>query len=309
MIICLGLTPAVQRVMIFNRLHAGGVNRAVEVVESIAGKAVNVAKVLAALGQEVLATGFAGGDRGQFVLDELAKAGVRHDFVSVQPRTRMCVTLIDRGADVHTELVEESRPVEAEAFAALRSKLHDLLKQARFLTLSGTLTPGAPQDFYYACIRMAHAAGVPCILDATGAALTHALPAGPQIAKPNRSELASTLALPTDSPSALRGAMQRLLESGARSVVVTMGAEGAMATDGRSFWRIGVPKLQVVNSIGSGDSFTAGMAAALVRGQSFPEACRLGAACACANALNLLAGDVHPDHVAQLLTQIRVEAL
>jgi hypothetical protein len=44
MILCIGPTPAIQRVMVFRSLAVDQVNRAVRTVEGIAGKSTNVAK-------------------------------------------------------------------------------------------------------------------------------------------------------------------------------------------------------------------------------------------------------------------------
>ncbi|MGE5611693.1 MAG: 1-phosphofructokinase family hexose kinase, partial [Bacillota bacterium] len=196
MILCLGTTPAVQRTMIFKQLTLSNVNRAIEVLETPAGKSINVARILTVLGERALAIGFWGGDRGEQLRRDLDTAGVPHDFVTVKANTRMCITVIDQGGDVHTELVEEAKPVEQEAWDALLAKLPGLIKKSRMVTMSGTLVPGAPQDLYAQCTRMAAKAGIPAIVDAQGAALMTALPAGPTLVKPNRAELAKTLGRP-----------------------------------------------------------------------------------------------------------------
>src|SRR5881398_1496051 len=116
MILCVGTTPVMKRSMAFSALHLDEVNRAVEVSDYASGKSINVAKVAHTLGEEVLATGFLGGDNGRFIRQDLNMLGVPHDFVGVEPRTRMCITVIDRGCGQVTELVEESREVESIAW-------------------------------------------------------------------------------------------------------------------------------------------------------------------------------------------------
>lgn len=309
MILCLGTTPAVQRTMIFKALSLGTVNRAAQVIESPAGKSVNVAKILHTLGQATIATGFLGGDRGQQMRRWLDEAGVPHDFVPVRANTRMCVTLIDQSGNEHTELVEESPQVEDGAWETLLAKLERLLEGARMLVLSGTLVPGGPHDFYARCARSARQRSVPVIADAAGHALLATLPERPLVVKPNRAELAATFGKPLDTDDALRAAMLSLIERGANSVVITLGAQGAAVTDGKRFWRVHSPKVTAVNSIGSGDSFTAGLAARLAHGESLAEACRYGAACGAANALTLVSGKVHLDDVRLLHQQARVEPM
>lgn len=121
MILCIGPTPAQQRVMVFPKVTLDAVNRASETIEGIAGKSVNVAKVLNQLGEKVVATGFAGGERGAQLVRLLETRGIEADFVTIPAATRQCTTLIDQATRTITELVEESRPIPASAYDELKS--------------------------------------------------------------------------------------------------------------------------------------------------------------------------------------------
>ncbi len=283
MIICLGTTPAVQRVMVFKKLEIGEVNRAVEVHQGIAGKSVNVAKVLAALNRDVFATGFVGGQRGEYIRAELKRRGIKNNFVTVNNETRLCVTILDQHEGMITELVEESAPVEAVSFANLLKLLAENKQQAKMLLLSGTVPAGGSSSFYRQCIQQMP--DVPAIVDAQAKLLLESLAAHPLIAKPNRKELAAALA------------------------VITLGTQGAIAFDRHHFWKVKSPAVKAVNSVGSGDAFTAGLASALVDGQPLPEACKLAAACGAANALTLMAGEVRKEDVDRLVSQTTVTRL
>jgi 1-phosphofructokinase family hexose kinase len=303
MIICLGTTPAVQRVMVFKKLELGEVNRAVEVHQDIAGKSVNVAKVLAALQKPVLASGFVGGQRRDFIRQQLDQRGINHDFVTVVAQTRLCVTILDQAAGTITELVEESQGVEETAWDELLAKVAKR-PDAKMLILSGTLAGGARPGFYRQCIESSQ---LPAIVDTQGQVLLESLKARPLVAKPNRKELGVALGLSVDSDSSLQHAMIELIGMGAKNAVITLGADGAMAFDGKEFWYVTSPKVSALNSVGSGDAFTAGLAAGLVDGQTLAEACRLGAACGAANALTLMAGEVRAEDVKGLLEQTSIQ--
>ncbi|MDQ3440514.1 MAG: 1-phosphofructokinase family hexose kinase [Planctomycetota bacterium] len=308
MIICLGTTPAVQRIMTFATLHLDGVNRATRVTQSASGKSLNVTRVVHTLGEPVIATGFIGGDAAAFIRNDLDAAGIRHDFVEVEPVTRTCVTVIDESAGTATELIEESKGVEPEAWPRLADTLESLLPTAGVLALSGTLTPGAPQDFYAQCVRQASAHGVQTIVDATGEPLRHALAAQPYVVKPNRGEIGNTLGVDTSSDEGLRDAMKQLVAQGAEWVVVTTGGDSVIVSNGRAFWRVTVPHVDVVSPIGSGDSFAAGLAVGILRGQPVDEACILATACGAANAMTPAPGFVRPADVERLQRAISVTA-
>jgi fructose-1-phosphate kinase PfkB-like protein len=138
------------------------------------------------------------------------------------------------------------------------------------------------------------------ILDARGLPLLEALNAHPLVVKPNRRELAETFGIDAGDDTAVRQAMIEVTRRGAGWIIATMGADGALLTNGRQFWRLQVPVIQPVNPIGSGDAFAAGLAAALSDGQDIPDACRLAAACAAANALTDQAGFIDAQRLPEL---------
>jgi tagatose 6-phosphate kinase len=303
MILCVGTTPVFQRTMKFERLRLDEVNRAVEVEEYASGKGLNVARVAHTLGEDVVVTGFLGGDTGKFIRADLAACGVANHFIDVAPKTRTCITILDQHHQHVTELVEEAQRVEQQGWEQLNAKIDELLPRAKIMVLSGSLPPHAPEDFYERCVIKANERGIKSIVDASGPALLCAMRARPMIVKPNRAELGRTFLSP---PSPLN--VDMLMQLGVQWAVVTDGKAGAKIIGGSGTWRIRSPEVQAVNPIGSGDAVAAGLAVAIVRGQEMPDACRLAIACGAANAMTAKAGHVLPAGVQLLEKQIEVES-
>jgi tagatose 6-phosphate kinase len=306
--LCLGTTPTVQQNMTFAQVTIDDVNRAVDVRRSASGKPVNVARVLHTLGEEVTLCIPLGGDTGRFIRDELTSVGIALENVEIPTATRTCVTVIDRKESTATELIEEASAIPPQAMTQLLDKFAAGLRLAKIIILSGKLAPDAGDEFYADCCRAALPREIPVILDATGVALLRALKYRPFIAKPNRSELATTLGLPISDDQSLRNAMMELIHRGAKWTVITMGKEGAAVSDGSQFWKIPAISVEAVSPIGSGDAFSAGLAAALLAGRDIPDACRLGAACAAANTLIPGAGFLRLEDVHRLEPQAKVES-
>ena len=306
MILCLGTTPAVQRVMIFRQLVLDAVNRAATTLDGAAGKSINVAKVLKVLGESPVATGFVGGDRGEFLRLAMAERGIEFDFVAVPARTRQCLTVIDESAGTHTELVEESRPVGAEDFDRFMAMVRRRVTGCRAVVMSGTIASGGPADLYFQCTQLVQGAGAISVVDAQGAALLEALKAGPGVVKPNRPELAVTAGRKLEDDAAVMRAMRELCERGAQRVIVTAGKDPTLAFDGRDFWRIIAPRIKALNPIGSGDAFTAGLTWRLVRGDDLGEACRWASATGAANALTAMVGEVNREDVDRLAHEVEI---
>jgi tagatose 6-phosphate kinase len=293
-----------QRTMVFARLQLDAVNRAIECVDTASGKSINVARVAHTLGVEVFATGFLGGDTGNFIRADLAACGIANHFIPVTPKTRSCITILDQSTNQTTELVEEATQVEPQAWGQLRDTITNLLPRTKVFVLSGSLPPGAPQNFYAWCI--ANAPHARTILDAAGEPLRQALTKRPFLVKPNRSELAKTLGIPLDSRPALHDAIAHL---NADWTLITQGKHPAILSNGKDFWRVESPSITAINPIGSGDSVAAGIACGLARNQDILDAITLGIAAGAANAMTKTAGVVHLRDVNQLLPQVRVTPL
>lgn len=309
MILCIGTTPAAQRVMLFHKFALDAVNRAASTLDGAAGKSVNVAKVLKALGEEPVAAGFWGGDRGEFVRGLLEARGIELAFVPTAVRTRQCITVLDESNGDVTEMIEESPAVTAAEWDQLLRLIGQRVRRCRAAVMSGTVAPGGSPDFYRCCVQMAHESRALSVVDAQGPALAHALEACPGLVKPNRMELAATLGRELAGEMATLAAMRELHERGAQRVVVTAGKEPVLAFNGQSFWKIRAPRITAVNPIGSGDAFTAAVVWRLVRGDDLGEACRWGAASGAANALTLMPGEVRPEDVERLSTQVEIEPI
>lgn len=305
--ICLGTTPTVQLTMLFERVVQDEVNRAAKVWRTASGKPINVARVLHTLQEPARVCVPLGGDTGRFIRDDLARDNIQHDWVDTDSPTRTCVTIVDRNSATATELVEEHAAVPANVPEKLLQLLRKLLPNSRSLVLSGTLAPGTGDDFYADCCQIAANLKVPVILDARGEPLMRALPQHPLVVKPNRQELAAMMGEALDDDAALRRAMNQLHQRGAQWVIITMGKNGAAASDGKSFWTIPAIPVHAISPIGSGDAFAAGLAAGIAAGREVIDACRLAAACAAANTLTLGPGNLKIDDVRRLETIARIQ--
>jgi fructose-1-phosphate kinase PfkB-like protein len=163
-----------------------------------------------------------------------------------------------------------------------------------------------------ALARSLAANGLAVIVDTSKEPLAAAL-ADPQglCIKINQFELVLGLGqqIETGSIEAVAAAGKALLERGAAQVIITLGAAGALGMSAEGCWRAVAPPVEMVSSVGSGDSLTAGLATAMLRGDSLPEALALGVACGSANTLTSLPGNIDPVQVEALRRQVRVQAL
>ena len=305
MILVLNLNASVDKRYMLDEFVPGTVMRAPSVSNTAGGKGIHVARVASLLGEETLTTGFLGGKTGEFIEERLRRVGLAGDFVKVAGATRSCLAFLTRDGG-QTEVLEPGPEISREELAAFREKYTALLARADVVAASGSLPCGVPTGFYAVLVEKARVAGVPFLLDTSGKPLAEGIDARPDFIKPNQEELAALLGHPVETAEDALQAARTLSRRGVRLVCVSLGAAGSIACHEGRCYRVRVPKIDCKNPVGSGDSFVAGAATALARGEDTQSILRLAAACGTANALEAESGFVRPDAVRALLPQIEI---
>jgi len=298
------LNAAVDTSYIFDGFTVGEIHTVAELQRVAGGKANNVARVLRLLGAPVVATGFAGGNSGAFIQADLRRHGIEAEYEQIPGESRTCLAMLDRVGGTLTEVREKGPAIPSEAAKAFLARFERLLAGAKAVVISGSLPPGIPSGYYGWLVEMARAAGVFTLLDCSGTALATALPAGPDLVKPNRDELAAWLgAAALSDPLA---AARKMREAGAGAVAVSLGKDGLLYVGPEGTWQVRPPAVEALNTVGSGDSLVAGFTAGLLRGLPTPEALRLGVACGTANALTKGVASPRVEDIEAILPQVSV---
>ncbi|MFJ5808847.1 1-phosphofructokinase family hexose kinase [Streptomyces sp. NPDC093093] len=267
MILTVTLNTALDVTYRVPRLHPHTSHRVTGACERPGGKGLNVARVLAALGHEVTATGFAGGPVGTVLRDLLADSpGVVDALVPCAGGTRRTLAVVDEASGDTTQFNEPGPHITPAEWAGFLSRYGELLVGARAVALCGSLPPGVPVGAYALLIRTARAAGVPVLLDTGGEALRRGIAARPEMIKPNAAELAE-LTGSRDPLPATRDARRR----GAHAVVTSLGPGGLLAATADGTWRATPPRVLSGNPTGAGDSAVAGLLSGLAEGLDWPE--------------------------------------
>lgn len=277
------LNAAIDKRYDVDRITVGQVQRIGRVLASAGGKGLNVARSALHCGQQVVATGFVAGFAGQFVTGQVAALGMRDEFIRVAGETRTCINIID-ATGTSTEFLEPGVTVIADDLAALAARFEELLAGVDVVTLSGSAPSGCPEDVYAPLIVAARRAGRPVILDTSGALLRTGLAAAPTLVKPNRQELAALVGAELEDLAAVVAAARSICAQGPKWVVVSLGADGAVAVSATRAVHSTAPEVVVRNPVGCGDVLVGGLASGLAHAldvdQAMPLAVRVSAAAA-----------------------------
>jgi 1-phosphofructokinase family hexose kinase len=309
MIVCLAANPSVDKLFEVERLVRGDIHRPSGFVQTAGGKGLNVARAAAALGAEVQVVALLRGHTGKWLSEMLAAEGVRGTFVWAHGENRASLSVADRETGGLTEFYEHGPEIPSAAWAEFAEAVAGTFRDARWLTISGSMPAGAPDDGYRDIVREAGAAGVPAALDAEGDRLRVALEGCPEIVKVNAAEAADLLGVPTARRDEALAAAQKLRDLAGghdHAGIVTRGADGVVvaAPDGSLYE--GALYVRGRYPVGSGDAFLAGLVRALGRGDDWPAALALALGAATANAEMPGAGRLDPARAAALAARATI---
>ena len=289
MITTITLNVAVDKAYVIGKLTDHTVMRVNRCTNTAGGKGLNVAKVVHLCGEEVQATGFVGGFNGAYVEDMLKKQNIPSRFVHVQGETRSCINVLDEDGE-STEFLEPGEPIRPEEVQEFLDQFDDIIADSSVVTISGSVPKGVDVTMYAKLIEKIKAQGKKVVLDTSGALLKESIKACPTMVKPNTDEIEDLLGIKVNNHKDLVEGAKKLHEMGIPVVVVSLGGDGALVVSDEGVFRGQPPKIEVVNTVGCGDSMTAAFAVAFARGLSVQEALRYAIAVSAANAMTMETG-------------------
>jgi 1-phosphofructokinase family hexose kinase len=315
-IVCLAANPSIDKLFEIERLRPGSIHRPDGFVQVAGGKGLNVARAARALGGDVHAVALLRGHTGKWLEEMLAVEGVDGSFVWTHGENRASLSVADRETGGLTEFYEHGSEVPQASWVETVQAVAEALPGAGWLTISGSLPPGALVEGYREVVAEARSAGVKVALDSEGERLRLALWGRPDVVKVNAHEASELLDVPTDTREDAVTAARELRERAGgdgHAGLVTRGADGVVlaAPDG-SCWE-GRLYVRGRYPVGSGDSFLAGLVVALDRGDGeggdWRGALQLALGAATANAELAGAGRLEPARAVALAAQAEVRAL
>ncbi len=318
MIVTVTPNPSIDRtVTLPTTLVRGAVHRVQSVTTEPGGKGVNVARALTLAGLDTLAVLPAA--RHDPLVTALLSCGVPFYAVPIDGavRTNLAITESD---GTTTKINEPGALIDEITLAALTQAILDHAAGARWVVLSGSLPPGVPDDWYADVVAQLQPYDCKVAVDTSDAplaALAAALgTAAPDVIKPNSEELASltgvdaqTLedALAHGDPDPVVAAAQQLIDRGAKTVLATLGAAGALLVNDTGSWLATPPPITPRSTVGAGDSSLAGYVRADVGGAEAPQ--RLQMAVAYGSAAAALPGSALPSPAQIDLDEVAVTSI
>lgn len=307
MIITITPNPSIDVSYYMEEFQLDAVNRCYDYNKTAGGKGLNVSKVLKIIGEDLLATGFAGGKSGEFIEEGLKERNIKSRFIKIAGETRTSLAI--QHEDTSTEIREAGPTISAEEEQEFLDLLKDLAEKADTFCISGSLPLGLDYSFMEKVLDITKDKKL--IVDTSGENLHKIVfesTIKPYAVKPNLDEIMELTGLKKEElkiEEILKGDVFKDIPL----VMVSLGKEGAVAKYKDSLYRMTVPVIEAVNSVGSGDSTIAGLAYGISHQLEIKETLKLAMSFGVLNALEKEIGYININHLEDMKEKIKVEEI
>ncbi len=312
MIISVTLNAAIDRTVAVPNFQLGRRHRSVEARTAPGGKGINVARALRLLDRPVIATGLVGGGNGERVVKQLTEESLLTDFIRIEEETRFNLAVVDPTSGEQTEINERGPMVSPEELDRFVERIEYLAGGASLFVLAGSLPQGIDVEFYARLIDTMKGLGIPVLLDTEGEAMLAGMRAGPNMVTPNKLEAEELVGREFETREELSGVLTELVGLGPAEATITL-PEGCVAAVGegprRRMLEVSIEPLDPISTVGSGDAFLAGYAAALHDGRSPEDCLAYAVACGAESTQHLGAGRLDRVHAESLLDSVEVRQI
>ena len=308
MILTICPNPSIDCTIELDNLNVGMLNRIDSKVETYSGKALNVAMGIARLGGESFATGFMFENHGRMFEHVLDKEGVKHKFVYNSGNARTNYKIIDKRSML-TEINDRGESVSAEKQSELINLVEKISPEYEIAVMSGSLPKGVSPEFYGDVLSVIPER-VKVIVDTERLNMLSAIKNRRVfMAKPNLRELESFTGERVVDLHDMVKASSKYIDKGVENVLVSLGADGAVLTNGSQSYFCKSASVAVNSTVGAGDCMVAAACVALSDGLPMPELLRSAVAAGTAAVTTSGTNLFYRDKYKEILSKIYSEKL
>ncbi len=301
--------PAIDVTLGVADWQRGRVNRGQSVVNTIGGKALNVAINLAQSGLPVEATGWLGGENDELFVQRFAKDNITDTFIRVAGKTRQNIKVVDTTTQETTDFNMPSFSVDDKAIGELSDYLSASVNSSSILVFGGSVPSGVGVDYYMNNIKNYRDKCQSIVVDTSGDALLSVLQAEtlPSMIKPNIHELRQVTGKALTTDKDIIEEARQWIAKGIELLVVSMGSKGAWFVTADKAVKALPLSVKVASTVGAGDAMVAGTVRGMVEQLDLADIAKMGTGYSAVNIENVATGLSSQTRLEEFMSQVIVE--
>ena len=313
------LNPTIDQIYEIENFEVGGTFKVKNSIIFPVGKAISFSLGIRELTNSqaiIKVIAFIGKDDLSLYSDFLRSRNIDFEFIKIEGKTRSNKTINDPIQHTTTHIREKGFELKEKDIKIIIELFKKNIEAGDITVISGSIPPGVDNKIYYEMINTCKTKGALTVLDTNGPALVNGVKANPHIIKPNLFELSQILNEPnlneldfSDNIQTSKEIVKKakvLLNKDLEVVLITLGDKGAICLTNETIIYGNVQIDEVVDTVGSGDSFLAGFILGYFQKKDLTECFKLAIACGAANTLIPGPGIFHIEDVKKIIKKVKI---
>lgn len=272
MILTVTINPLLERRLFVKEISLGKSHRAFDENFYAGGKGINVSRQLNFLGLKNHAFTFLGGNNGKILRHCFQKDNIDFSVVSTKSETRIADLIIENDNKRVTTFFGLNSKILVDEVSDFKLKLDKMIQNCSTVVFAGSSPCNETDDIFSHGINLANEYDKISILDTYGSHLEKSYQAKPTIVHNNISEIENSLNIDLSSEEKRINFLLDLYKKGIKWSFLTDGDKPIYSSKFDFIYKVDFPKIDVFDSTGSGDAFTAGIAYSIENSFVFEDA-------------------------------------
>lgn len=284
MILTVTLNPLLERRLYFEKVELGKSFRSIKEEFKAGGKGININRQLNQLKIKNSSFTFLGGNNGKHLRSILNNEQIDYSAVSTKSETRSADIIIEIGNNRLTTFFGINSSIARIESDEFKNKLDKMIQNSSIVIFSGSSPCKETNDIFPYGIDLANQYDKISVLDTYGDHLKNCMEAKPTVIHNNVSEIETSLGISIKSEQERIGFLDYLYSKGIKLSFITDGENPAYASKYDFHYKIIPPKIETLDSTGSGDAFVAGIVYGIDKSLVFDDFIKIATALGTSNA-------------------------
>ena len=306
MVLTVTINPLLEHRLTYSRTVMNEKNREGKLSFAAGGKGINVCRQLKQLGVQNIALTFSGGTFGKLFREAIKSEGLDFSLINVSSETRVCPVIIDSGNKKASYYFPVNPIIMKEEKETFILQMEKMIKNCEIVVFSGSSPCKETEDIFPIGIEMAKRYDKISICDTYGNHLKESYYAAPRIIHNNIEEIESSLSIKLENEKDKLDFLDSLYNYGIKQTFLTDEANDFYSSNFDFHYKVTVPKIDLVDSTGSGDSFVAGIAYGWHHNLTFTEQIKFAVALGSANAETFDVAIISKEKAEELINLVEV---
>ncbi len=309
MILTVTINPLLETRLAYHEVIPGANHRNVLQKFAVGGKGINVSRQLLKLGVSNLAFTFLGGNNGKKIANLLKEEKIDFTMIHTKSETRFASVIIDQSRQQVTTFFGENSFIEENESIEFKNKLEKIIQNCEIVVFAGSSPCLNTDDIFRFGIETANKYDKVSVLDTYGKHLEECLEAAPTIVHNNVVEVKNSLGIALENEQDKIEYMNRLYKKGIKQVYLTNADKPAYVSNFDFHYKVIIPRINSVDSTGSGDAFVAGLVYGWYNDNMFEETLKFSCGLGVANSLSIDVCAVTKNDAESCAEKIKIEPI